>query len=127
MDSGIPKIRPLRESGNPPFSGLSGQPKTLQNKRGRGEVRWHLDNDYRVPAVLWREGVLRCKSQYCRASLPCRMQELHIDYPKVKTEKDSEQQTKDFKVHSKMEADLREQDLDLLFKLMRKHIQTWWD
>jgi len=52
---------------------------------------------------------------------------LDIKYPLVKTEKDKENETKQFRLKSKMEAAMREQDLDMLFTLMRKHIQTWWD
>jgi len=52
---------------------------------------------------------------------------LEIKYPNVKTEKDKELQSKQFRLKSKLEAAMREQDLDLLFILMRKHIQGWWD
>lgn len=55
------------------------------------------------------------------------MSVLNIKYPNVKTDKDKEIESKDFRAKSKMEASLREQDLDMLFSLMRKHIQTWWD
>ena len=52
---------------------------------------------------------------------------LNIDYPNVKTDEDKNAEKKDFKFASTHEAKQREQDLDLLFKLMRKHIQGWWD
>jgi len=52
---------------------------------------------------------------------------LDIKYPHVKTGEDNKRQTIDFRIKSQMEAALREQDLDMLFELMRKHIQTWWD
>jgi len=52
---------------------------------------------------------------------------LHITHENVKNDKDKEQERKDFKGAVKKEQDLRSQDLDLLFKLMRKHIQGWWD
>jgi len=55
------------------------------------------------------------------------MTELKITYPNVKTDKDKENEKKDFQRCSKHEAALREQDLDLLFTNMRKHIQGWWD
>ena len=55
------------------------------------------------------------------------MTELKITHPNVETTKDEEKQSKDFKRCAKDEVTLREQDLDLLFKLMRKHIQSWWD
>jgi len=45
----------------------------------------------------------------------------------IKTEKDKEQERKEFQRACKHEANLREQDLDMLFKNMRKYIQTWWD
>ena len=54
-------------------------------------------------------------------------QVLKINYPNVKTDKDKEIEVKGFKRMSEKEAELREQDLDMLFKLMRKNIQSWWD
>ena len=53
--------------------------------------------------------------------------QLKIDYPNVKTEEDKKEQSKGFRICSVLEQNLKEQDLDLLFKLMRKHIQGWWD
>jgi len=50
-----------------------------------------------------------------------------ITHPNVKTDKDKINERKDFKIASQRETELREQDLDLLFKMMRKHIQSWWD
>jgi len=45
----------------------------------------------------------------------------------VKTEKDKIQEAKEYKKCCEL-ADLQEkQDLDYLFKLLRKHIYTWWD
>lgn len=55
------------------------------------------------------------------------LSELNIDYPNVKTEEDEKRQKIDFKNAMENEGKLREQDLDLLFKNMRKYIQTWWD
>ena len=52
---------------------------------------------------------------------------LEIKYPNVKTEKHREIESKEFKLKTKTEQQMKDQDLDLLFKLMRKHIQTWWD
>ncbi len=52
---------------------------------------------------------------------------LEIKYANVKIEKDKENQIKDFRKCMKSETELKEQDLDLLFKIMRKNIQTWWD
>ena len=50
-----------------------------------------------------------------------------ISYPNVNSVKDEEKEKKDFKIACEKETTLREQDLDLLFKYMRKHIQGWWD
>jgi len=52
---------------------------------------------------------------------------LKIEYPNVKNSKDELQEKKDFSRSSKHEIMLREQDLDYLFKQMRKRIQSWWD
>ena len=51
--------------------------------------------------------------------------DIHRD--KVITEDDKKQERKEFKNAAEHETYLREQDLDLLFKNMRKYIQTWWD
>ena len=56
-----------------------------------------------------------------------KMCELSITHPNVKTDKDKKAERKDFSNSCKNESALREQDLDMLFKNMRKHIQTWWD
>lgn len=53
--------------------------------------------------------------------------EADIKYPNVKTKEDDELQSKEYKLLSKKPQELIKQDLDLLFKLMRKNIQTWWD
>lgn len=55
------------------------------------------------------------------------MQEAVITHPYVKTNEDKKNERKDFRRSCNHETDLREQDLDLLFKMMRKHIQGWWD
>jgi hypothetical protein len=52
---------------------------------------------------------------------------LDIKYPNVKTDKDKKLQQAQFRLKSKMEQAMKEQDLDMLFNLMKKHIQTWWD
>jgi hypothetical protein len=52
---------------------------------------------------------------------------LNIEYPNVKTEKDRENQRKEFNLKIKSEEQMKDQDLDMLFKTMRKYIQTWWD
>ncbi len=53
--------------------------------------------------------------------------ELKITRPNVTTDEDKKNERKSFRRSSKHEVNLREQDLDLLFKTMRKHIQSWWD
>ena len=53
--------------------------------------------------------------------------ELHITHPNVKTLKDEIQEKLEFKQCIQNENDLRENDLDILFKTMRKNIQKWWD
>ncbi len=55
------------------------------------------------------------------------MCELTIDYPNVNTKEDKIQEGKDFKHFVKMEQNLRQQDLDMLFNTMAKKIQSWWD
>lgn len=55
------------------------------------------------------------------------MSQLLITRPNVKDEKDDENERKEFRRYSNHEQKLREQDLDMLFKIMRKHIQGWWD
>lgn len=55
------------------------------------------------------------------------MHEAVITHPNVKTDEDKKAERKDFKIASEHEAALRENDLDFLFKMMRKHIQSWWD
>lgn len=55
------------------------------------------------------------------------MQEFHIDRPNANTSKEKEKEKKDFFKAYKRETDLREQDLDMLFKYMRRKIQCWWD
>jgi len=45
----------------------------------------------------------------------------------VNTNKEEEQERKEFNRLCKHEDKLRKQDIDYLFKLMNKHIQGWWD
>jgi hypothetical protein len=53
--------------------------------------------------------------------------ELKITHPNVITEKDKENERKHFKRSCNHENMLREQDLDMLFAKLRKHVQSWWD
>ena len=55
------------------------------------------------------------------------LSEMKIDYENVVTEKDKEQERKDFKLAIEQEEMLKKQDTDLLFKLMARHIRSWWD
>ena len=52
---------------------------------------------------------------------------MDLKYPNVKTIEDDKLQKKQFKMNMDREQQMREQDIELLFTLMRKHIQTWWD
>jgi len=52
---------------------------------------------------------------------------LEITYPAVKNEEDKKQERKEFRIAMGMENRSRRQDTDMLFDLMKKHIQTWWD
>ena len=55
------------------------------------------------------------------------LSEMKIDYENVVTDKDKEQERKDFKLAIEQEEMLKKQDTDLLFKLMARHIRSWWD
>ncbi len=46
---------------------------------------------------------------------------------KIKSKKDDEAESKEFKRLWKHEETLKKQDIDYLFKFMSKHIQCWWD
>ena len=50
-----------------------------------------------------------------------------ITYPNVKNEQDEKLQRIDFKKCVNQETYLLKQDLDYLFKLISKNIQSWWD
>ena len=52
---------------------------------------------------------------------------VNIKYPNVRSKEDREKENKSFKLNIEKEQKMKDQDLDLLFKLMRKHIQSWWD
>lgn len=50
-----------------------------------------------------------------------------LKYSKVKTKKEEREANKSFNRCTKHEDYLRNQDLDYLFKIIRKHILKWWD
>ena len=52
---------------------------------------------------------------------------LRIERDNVKTDEDKKQERKQFRRLCKIEANLRKQDVEYLFKIMEKHIQGWWD
>jgi len=55
------------------------------------------------------------------------LKELKITYESVKTEEDEKNRARDFKRGMANMDQLMNQDLDMLFSLLRKNIQTWWD
>jgi len=52
---------------------------------------------------------------------------MDIKYPNVKTKEDDKLQDKEYRRLMMKPEELRKQDIEMLFKLMTKHIQTWWD
>jgi hypothetical protein len=52
---------------------------------------------------------------------------LEITHDKVKTKEDKKQEKKEFHRICDHEVKMRKQDVDYLFKYMRKHIEGWWD
>ena len=52
---------------------------------------------------------------------------LETTYGKAKTEEDRKKAEKEFRRCAKHSEYMLERDLDLLFKVMRKHIRHWWD
>jgi hypothetical protein len=45
----------------------------------------------------------------------------------IKTEEDKEKEMKEFKEASQKAVAMKNQDKEMLFKLLNKHILTWWD
>lgn len=76
----------------------------------------YLDNALEKHNEKWGEGEFQFKNN-----------EFHIKYENIKNKDDEQKQQKDFRAAVKHQNYLREQDLDILFKLLRKHIQSWWD
>lgn len=52
---------------------------------------------------------------------------MDIERPNVVTEKDKEKQRTEIINLAKHEEYLENQDVQLLFKIIGKHVQTWWD
>jgi hypothetical protein len=52
---------------------------------------------------------------------------IKITYEKAKTEEDKKEERKDFKRAVEHEELLNQQDINYLFKMMSKHLRTWWD
>lgn len=52
---------------------------------------------------------------------------LMITRSNINSEKDEEKERKEFLRLCKKECSMRIQDVEYLFKIMSKHIQTWWD
>ena len=63
--------------------------------------------------------------------IPCEdregFSELHVEYANAKTDEDKKQQRKEYKQLMKRPEELKAQDKDMLFKILKKHIFTWWD
>jgi hypothetical protein len=55
------------------------------------------------------------------------LSKLDIVYENAKTQKEKDQQHKEYMRCNTHSRNMREQDLDYLFKYMRKHIEGWWD
>jgi len=55
------------------------------------------------------------------------MSELHISRENVNSEEDKEQERKEYRAIMKRPDELMQQDIDMLFETMRKHIRGWWD
>ena len=52
---------------------------------------------------------------------------VEFTHENVKTEEDERLREKEYRFYLDAEDALKKQDLDMLFKLMRKHIESWWD
>lgn len=81
------------------------------------------DNVYKHHDEKWGESelVFTDSTDYPDCSV------VDIKYPNVKTKKDKEQEKKEFRLLINKVQELKDQDIELLFKIMRKHIQSWWD
>ena len=52
---------------------------------------------------------------------------LDIKVDKANTKEEKKQETKERMILNKNSDALKKQDLDMLFKHMRKYIECWWD
>lgn len=80
------------------------------------------DQAFKKHYEKWGDPLMRfidCEHEDCH--------EIIFDYKNVKTEKDEKQKTKEFRRCIKHEEYLMKQDSELLFKMLHKHIRTWWD
>ncbi len=84
------------------------------------------DNYYEMASKQHREKWGEANFDWTDTDNP-ELVELKITYDSVKTEKDKEQERKEFKTATELEHYLREQDINMLFDLIHKHIQSWWD
>jgi len=53
--------------------------------------------------------------------------QLEITYDNAITDKEKNQQSKEFRKLSPKVEEQKKQDIDFLFDYMKKHIQGWWD
>ena len=81
----------------------------------------YYDNVYKNHYKKWGKPVYRhvdIEGGLCR---------LEIDHANVKTKEDEEQEKKEFRILCDRESKMKQQDIDYLFKLISKHILSWWD
>jgi isocitrate lyase len=52
---------------------------------------------------------------------------VNIVYTNVRTQKDSDQENREFRRRMEHEKMLQKQDIDYLTKIIKKHIFEWWD
>lgn len=87
-----------------------------------------IDDDYYDIAIKphnqkWGEGEM--KFTECKEDPS--LHKFNIIYENVHTEQDEIEERKDFKKVIEHEKYLREQDKELLFNMMKKYIEGWWD
>ncbi|MGD2073276.1 MAG: hypothetical protein PVG65_07315 [Candidatus Thorarchaeota archaeon] len=74
------------------------------------------DNKWGKPELIWHES--KEADEYSN---------LEIKYKNVKNEEDEKERAKDRSRASKHENMLKKQDLHMLFNILKKHIDSWWD